>query len=136
MSVGKAPAGLETTLQGTTGVVPWGRMTDPQQGTLNLDGVNCLREFPGLGPPVVFGARTLVSSNPAFQQWKYVPVRRTALFLEQSLYGSLGWAVFQPNDTPLWNALTQEVRGVHAVAVPAGLFLPGQHAVRGVPGAV
>ena len=58
---------------------------------------------------MVFGARTLVSENPAFQQWKYAPVRRTALFLEQSLYGSLGWAVFEPNAQPLWDALTQEV---------------------------
>jgi uncharacterized protein len=124
-SVGKAPAGLETTLQGTTGVVPWGRMTDMQQGVLNLDGVNCLREFPGLGPPVVFGARTLVSSNTAFQQWKYVPVRRTALFIEQSLYGSLGWAVFQPNDTPLWNALTQEVEAFMLTLFKQGSYFQG-----------
>lgn len=110
VSVGKAPAGLETTLLGTTGVVPWGRMTDMQQGVLNKgDGVNCLREFPGIPSPVVWGARTLVASNPAFQQWRYVPIRRTALFLEQSLYQSLGWVVFQENDTPLWNAITQEV---------------------------
>ena len=125
VSVGKAPAGLETTLQGTTGVVPWGRMTDMQQGVLNLDGVNCLREFPGLGPPVVFGARTLVSSNTAYQQWKYVPVRRTALFIEQSLYGSLGWAVFQPNDTPLWNALTQEVEAFMLTLFRQGSYFQG-----------
>jgi len=125
VSVGKAPAGLETTLQGTTGVVPWGRMTDMQQGVLNNDGVNCLREFPGLGPPVVFGARTLVASNTAFQQWKYVPVRRTALFIEQSLYGSLGWAVFQPNDTPLWNALTQEVEAFMLTLFKQGSYFQG-----------
>ena len=125
VSVGKAPAGLETTLLGTTGVVPWGRMTDMQQGVLNLDGVNCLREFPGLGPPVVFGARTLVSGNTAFQQWKYVPVRRTALFLEQSLYGSLGWAVFQPNDTPLWDALTQEVEAFMLTLFRQGSYFQG-----------
>lgn len=125
VSVGKAPAGLETTLLGTTGVVPWGRMTDMQQGVLNLDGVNCLREFPGLGPPVVFGARTLVSTNTAFQQWKYVPIRRTALFIEQSLYGSLGWAVFQPNDTPLWNALTQEVEAFMLTLFRQGSYFQG-----------
>ena len=125
VSVGKAPAGLETTILGTTGVVPWGRMTNMQQGVLNLDGVNCLREFPGLGPPVVFGARTLVSSNTAFQQWKYVPVRRTALFIEQSLYGSLGWAVFQPNDTPLWNALTQEVEAFMLTLYRQGSYFQG-----------
>jgi len=125
VSVGKAPAGLETTLLGTTGVVPWGRMTDLQQGVLNLDGVNCLREFPGLGSPVVFGARTLVSANPAFQQWKYVPIRRTALFLEQSLYNSLGWAVFQPNDTPLWSALTQEVEAFMLALFRQGTYFQG-----------
>jgi phage tail sheath protein FI len=107
--VWKSPAGLETTILGTTGVVPWGRMTDPQQGVLNPLGVNCLRTFPGIGS-VVFGARTLVSENPAYEQWRYVAVRRMALFLEQSLYGSLGWAIFEPNDIPLWNALTQEVQ--------------------------
>jgi phage tail sheath protein FI len=107
--VWKSPAGLETTILGTTGVVLWGRMTDPQQGVLNPLGVNCLRTFPGIGS-VVFGARTLVSENPAYEQWRYVAVRRMALFLEQSLYGSLGWAIFEPNDIPLWNALTQEVQ--------------------------
>lgn len=125
VSVGKAPAGLETTLLGTSGVVPWGRMTDRQQGPLNNDGVNCLREFPGLGPPVVFGARTLVSTNPAFQQWKYVPVRRTALFLEQSLYNSLGWVVFQPNDTPLWNAITQEIEAFMLTLFQQGSYFQG-----------
>jgi Bacteriophage tail sheath protein len=124
-SVGKAPAGLETTLQGTTGVVPWGRMTDMQQGVLNKDGVNCLREFPGLGRPVVFGARTLVSSNTAYQQWKYVPVRRTALFLEQSLYGSLGWAVFQPNAQPLWDALAQTVEAFMLTLFRQGNYFQG-----------
>jgi phage tail sheath protein FI len=69
---------------------------------------------------VVFGAHTLVFENPAYEQWKYVAVRRMALFLEQSLYGSLGWAIFEPNDIPLWNALTQEIQ-----AFMLGLFRQG-----------
>ena len=105
---GKAPAGLETTLLDTTGVVDSGRMTDPMQGALNLDGVNCLRTFPGVGT-VVYGARTLVSSNVAYQQWKYVPVRRMALFIEQTLLRNLGWVVFEPNDTPLWVAIRTSI---------------------------
>jgi phage tail sheath protein FI len=126
VSVGKAPAGLETTLLGTTGVVPWGRMTDMQQGALNKnDGVNCLREFPGIPSPVVWGARTLVASNSAFQQWRYVPIRRTALFLEQSLYQSLGWVVFQENDTPLWNAITQEVGAFMLSLFRQGTYFQG-----------
>lgn len=99
--VWKAPAGYEALVQNTLGVVPSGRMTDPRQGTLNPIGVNCLRTLPGIGT-VVFGARTLVAANPAFQQYRYVPVRRMALFLEQSLLQSLGWVIFEPNDVPLW----------------------------------
>jgi len=120
--VWKSPAGLETTILGTTGVVPWGALTDPEQGTLNGLGINCIRTFAGIGS-VVFGARTLVSENPAFQRWKYVGVRRMALFIEQSLYSSLRWAIFEPNATPLWNALTQEVS-----AFMLGLYRQGAFA--------
>lgn len=109
--VWKSPAGIETTLTGATGVAPSGVMTDPQHGILNENAINSLRQFPGVGSPVVFGARTTAGSdaNTAQQQWKYVAVRRTALFIEQTLYSNLNWAVFQGNDAPLWNALTQEV---------------------------
>jgi hypothetical protein len=102
--VWKAPAGLQTVLVDTIGVVPRGDMTDLRQGTLNPKGVNCIRDFPAIGS-VVFGARTLVTENTSFEQWKYVPVRRTALFIEQSLFHSLGWVVFEPNDDPLWVAI-------------------------------
>lgn len=102
--VWKAPAGLETTLLNVGGVVDTGRMNDPRQGVLNDLGVNCLRSFPNIGT-VVYGARTLVSANKAYEQWKYVPVRRMALFIEQTLLRNLTWAVFEPNDVPLWDAL-------------------------------
>jgi len=108
--VWKAPAGLETLINDTAGVVPSGVMTDARQGTLNPIGVNCLRGFPGVGT-VIWGARTSVAANPAFQQYRYVPVRRLALFLEQSLYQSLGWVVFEPNDTPLWVSIRSAVNG-------------------------
>jgi phage tail sheath protein FI len=102
--VWKAPAGLETTILNTT-VVDRGKMTDNRHGTLNIIGVNCLRTFPT--GTVVFGARTLVGAddNTAFQQWKYVPVRRMALFIEQTLYQNLKWVIFEPNDEPLWAAI-------------------------------
>ncbi|HET9059741.1 MAG TPA: phage tail sheath C-terminal domain-containing protein [Acidimicrobiales bacterium] len=99
--VWKAPAGLETVLSNTTGVVSTGQMTNLRQGALNPIGVNCLRSFPGVGT-VIFGARTLTAANPAFQQYRYVSVRRMALFIEQSLRTSLTWMIFEPNDTPLW----------------------------------
>src|SRR5262249_43623643 len=87
--VWKAPAGLETTIKNTLGVVPTGVMTDPRQGVLNEAAINALRTFPQVGT-VVFGARTVVADNTAFAQWKYVPVRRMALFIEQTLYRNLG----------------------------------------------
>jgi uncharacterized protein len=102
--VWKAPAGLEALVNNTTGVVDRGRMTDQRQGVLNLAGVNCLRSFPGVGT-VVFGSRTLVSGNVAFQQNKYIPVRRMTLFIEQTLLQNLKWVVFEPNDEPLWLAI-------------------------------
>ncbi len=119
--VWKAPAGLATTLLDTTGVVPGGVMTDTRQGVLNLIGVNCIRSFPGAGT-VVFGARTLVSSNTAYQQWMYVPVRRMALFLEQTLKANLTWVIFEPNDTPLWTAIRISIQGFMLSLYNQGAF--------------
>lgn len=106
--VWKAPAGLEAQVKNTSGVVDAGRMTDQRQGVLNKLGVNCLRAFSGLGT-VVYGARTLVAGNPAFQQNKYVPVRRMTLFIEQTLLQNLKWVVFEPNDEPLWLAIRDSI---------------------------
>jgi phage tail sheath protein FI len=119
--VWKAPAGLQTVLLDTIGVVERGEMTDLRQGTLNPKGVNCIRDFPGIGS-VVFGARTLVTENPSFEQWRYVPVRRTALFIEQSLYHSLGWVVFEPNDEPLWVAIRTTIENFMLSLFNQGAF--------------
>jgi phage tail sheath protein FI len=106
--VWKAPAGLATVLLNTAGPVAPGVMNDPQQGVLNLDSINCLRSFSSIGT-VVWGSRTLVAANPAYQQNIYVPVRRMTLFIEQSLLASLRWVVFEPNDEPLWIAIRTSV---------------------------
>jgi uncharacterized protein len=119
--VWKAPAGLETTITNVVGVVPSGVLTDNQQGVLNPLGVNCLRAFPGSNT-VVFGARTTTTADPSFQQWRYVPVRRMALFIEQSLYAALGWVVFEPNDTPLWTAITTSVNAFMLTLFHQGAF--------------
>lgn len=121
--VWKAPAGLETTILNTTGVVERGRMTDMRQGTLNQIAVNCLRTFPGI-VPVVFGARTLVGAtdNTTFEQWRYVPVRRMALFIEQTLYRNLGWVIFEPNDEPLWVAIRTSIENFMLSLFHQGAF--------------
>ena len=97
--VWKAPAGTEAALVGVQGVAY--SLTDLENGTLNPRGVNCLRIFPVFGP-VAWGARTTRGDDQMTDQWKYVPVRRLALFLEESLYRGTKWIVFEPNDEPLW----------------------------------
>ncbi len=100
--VWKAAAGLEARLMGV--IEPSISLTDPENGELNPLGVNCLRRLPAAGN-VVWGARTTVGDDRLADQWKYVPVRRTALFIEESLYRGTQWAVFEPNDEPLWAQL-------------------------------
>jgi phage tail sheath protein FI len=97
--VWKAPAGQETTLLGVQELSV--KLTDGENGRLNPQGVNCLRTFPVIGH-VVWGARTLDGADALASEWKYVPVRRLALFLEESLYRGTQWVVFEPNDEPLW----------------------------------
>lgn len=97
--VWKAPAGLEASLSGVSSLSV--RLTDGENGELNPLGVNCLRAMPGAGP-VVWGSRTLQGDDRLASEWKYVPVRRLALFLEESLYRGTQWVVFEPNDEPLW----------------------------------
>ncbi len=96
--VWKAPAGTEARIGGGR---PGEAMTDRQQGPLNVAAVNCLRTFPIYGS-VVWGARTLDGADARASEWKYVPVRRLALYIEASLRRGLQWVVFEPNDEPLW----------------------------------
>src|SRR5262249_52846215 len=97
--VWKAPAGLDATLVGVPELSV--ALTDPENGELNPLGINCLRSMPAAGR-VVWGARTLRGDDGLADEWKYVPVRRLALFLEESLYRGTQWVVFEPNDEPLW----------------------------------
>jgi phage tail sheath protein FI len=83
-------------------------MTDPENGLINPLGLNALRSFPVIGP-VVWGARTLAGADQLTSQWKYIPVRRLALFLEESLYRGTKWVVFEPNDEPLWGQIRLNV---------------------------
>ena len=97
--VWKAPAGLDAAMNGISGLQV--NLTDPENGTLNELGINCLRSFPVNGK-VVWGARTLRGANQLADEYKYIPVRRFALFIEESLYRGTQWVVFEPNDEPLW----------------------------------
>jgi len=97
--VWKAPAGLDAALNGIQGLQV--NLTDDENGQLNPLGINCLRAFPVNGR-VVWGARTLRGADQLADEYKYIPVRRLALFIEESLYRGTQWVVFEPNDEPLW----------------------------------
>jgi len=97
--VWKAPAGTEANLAGVQALEY--KTSDRENGVLNPRGVNVLRNFPVIGN-VAWGARTLRGANELASEWKYVPVRRLALMIEESLFRGTQWVVFEPNDEPLW----------------------------------
>lgn len=111
--VWKAPAGIEAVVAGALGLQY--DVIDAEQDTLNPAGLNAIRQFPGTGI-VSWGSRTL-SSDP---EWRYVPVRRTALFLKTSLQRGLQWAVFEPNDAELWDRIR-----INITSFMLGLFRQG-----------
>ena len=117
--VWKSPAGIEATLIGASDLTV--RLTDPENGQLNQQGVNCLRVFRGVGR-VSWGARTLRGADLLADQWKYLAVRRMALFLEQSLYRGLQWVVFEPNDEPLWANIRLNVGAFMTTLFRQGAF--------------
>ncbi len=95
----KAPAGIEATLANVQDLAY--SLTDMENGDLNQLAVNCLRIFPIVGR-VAWGARTLRGADQLTDEYKYIPVRRLALYIEESLYRGTQWVVFEPNDEPLW----------------------------------
>ncbi|TPG11046.1 phage tail sheath family protein [Rhodanobacter glycinis] len=104
--VWKAPAGQDAALNGVQGLAT--TLTDAENGMLNPLGVNCLRSFPLVGP-VVWGSRTLRGADLLADEYKYVPVRRLALYIEESLFRGTQWVVFEPNDEPLWSQIRLNV---------------------------
>ena len=115
----KAPAGTGAVLKGVQAMTY--NLSDAEIGQLNPLGLNCFRNFPIYGP-VLWGARTLVGADAMANQWKYVPVRRVALFLEQSLYQGTQWVVFEPNDEPLWASIRLNVGAFMDTLFKKGYF--------------
>jgi phage tail sheath protein FI len=116
--VWKAPAGIEATVPNAVGLQA--RVLDSDQDLLNPASLNCLRQFPGVGI-VSWGSRTL-ASDP---EWRYVPVRRMALFLKESLRRGLQWAVFEPNDEELWGRIRINIEAFMMTLFRQGAFQGG-----------
>ncbi|MGE0397137.1 MAG: phage tail sheath family protein [Kofleriaceae bacterium] len=115
--VWKAPAGVDAVLRGVSALDY--QVTDPENGVLNPLGIDCLRTFPVYGQ-VAWGARTGVGADAMASEWKYIPIRRLALMIEESLFRGTKWVVFEPNDEPLWAKIRQNVG-----AFMMGLFRQG-----------
>lgn len=115
--VWKAPAGISAGIRGINGLEF--NLSDDQNGQLNPLGINCLRNFPIMGL-VVWGARTLRGADMLSDDYKYVPVRRLALYIEESLDRGTKFAVFEPNNEALWSTLRQSIG-----AFMTGLFQQG-----------
>lgn len=118
--VWKAPTGTDVPLAGVRAPAD-PTLTDAVQGELNPLAINCLRHFPEHGT-VAFGARTAAGAQTVASPFKYVPVRRTANFIEHSLGEGLGWAAFEPNAAPLWAAVVDAVSDFMAGLFAAGAF--------------
>jgi phage tail sheath protein FI len=105
LGVWKAPAGVNAPLEGVVGLEIG--LTDAQNGMLNPRGINCLRTFAGHGS-VIWGARTLRGAAPG-SAFPYIPARRLALYIEQSIYRGIQFAVFEPNNPTLWATLIRSI---------------------------
>ena len=115
--VWKAPAGMGTGLLGLSKLEHV--VEDQEQDFLNPLGVNCFRSIPGAGN-VIWGSRT--RATKADPEWRYVPVRRTAIMIEQSIYNGIQWAVFEPNDHRLWSSLRANIGNFMNGLFRAGAF--------------
>jgi phage tail sheath protein FI len=120
--VWKAPAGTEAILTNVLSIQP--ALTDQEAGHLNALAVNCIRELPQIGI-VNWGARTLVGRSQAGDEWRYIPVRRLALYIEESILRGTQGAVFEPNDEPLWARIRSAVEDfMHALWLKGALPSP------------
>jgi uncharacterized protein len=115
--VWKAPAGLDANLRGAVDLDVI--LSDRENGILNPLAVNCIRRF--AAGNVLWGSRTVAGFDGGpDSDWEYIPVRRTALFLEESLYRGTQWIVFEPNDDPLYASIRKNLN-----AFMMGLFRQG-----------
>ena len=117
--VWKAPAGVGAGIGGIEGLAY--TLTEVETGNLNDIGVNCLRSFSTTGP-VVWGSRTLKGSDALSDDFKYIPIRRLANYMEESLLRGTKWAVFEPNDEPLWAQMRLSVGAFMADLFRQGAF--------------
>jgi hypothetical protein len=125
--VWKAPAGMGAGVNGATGLSY--KLTDAENGLLNAQGINGIRSFTGTGP-VLWGARTMRGSDQLSDDYQYLPIRRLADYMEETLLRNTKWAVFQSNNQGLWTALTATVEAFMRGLAAQGAFAGGSYFVK------
>jgi Bacteriophage tail sheath protein len=115
--VWKTPAGSQASVAGSVGLAR--ELTDVEQGNLNTadKSVCVIRHFPASGT-VIWGGRTLSSDA----EWRYISPRRMAIFLRKSIFDGIQWAVFEPNDEPLWSQLRLNLNAFMMTLFRKGAF--------------
>jgi uncharacterized protein len=119
-----APAGIEAALRGVSGLSlggSAGTLSDADNARLSSAGINCLRSFPATGN-VVWGARTLKGADALASEWKYIPVRRLASYIEECVFRGTRWALFEPNAAPLWAQVSADVTAFMQTLFVQGAF--------------
>jgi phage tail sheath protein FI len=117
--VWSAPAGTLAALNGVNALEC--NTTEAEWTVLNAAGVNSLRAGAD-GKILIWGARTLRGAAEFNDEYKYIPVRRTALHIEESVLRGIGWVSFERNDQQLWNALRSQVSNFMMLLYRAGAF--------------
>jgi hypothetical protein len=114
----KAPAGVDAVLKGVDVAV---KINDDLNGLLNPRGINVLRSFPIYGN-IAWGARTLAGADALSSEYKYINVRRLMNFIEESIFRSMKWAVFEPNNEVLWGKIRLQVNSFLSDLYSKGAF--------------
>ena len=115
--VWKAPAGRDAVAMNITDLAA--DVTDADAAKLQSASINAIRRFAGTGV-VLWGARTFAADDDA--DWRYVNIRRLALFIENSIFDGLSWVVFEPNGEVLWAQIRLEISSFLHTAWRAGAF--------------
>jgi phage tail sheath protein FI len=103
--VWNAPAGRDADISGITDLNL--QINDRESEILNAVGINALRKFPeGI---LCWSARTADGDDSFSSEWKYIPVKRTALFIEVSISHGLEWVVSEPSNEQLWAKIRQVI---------------------------
>ena len=117
--VWKAPAGVATSLDGVSELSV--ELTADEIDELGQLGVNCFNVIPGAGH-VIWGARTREGADRLDSEWKYLQVRRTALFIEASLKRGTRWVASERNGEATWSQIRRSVEAFIDAMFRQGAF--------------